>query len=112
MAKDKKNRKSSRHFNLEKPVERVFEIEKDVDLIDVAPTKPEASKPQLATPIAPSKGLENVKKPSSSPKVEDTKMPKEATSSYNSIICPFSGRSTLSSSYQRLIATFLFACLI
>jgi len=84
MAKDKKNRKSSRHFNLEKPVGRVFEIEKDIDLVDVAPTKPEASKPQPATPIAPSKGPENVKKPSSSPKVEETKKPEETTSSYNS----------------------------
>ena len=79
MAEDKKNRKSSRHFNLEKPVERVFEIEKDVDLIDVAPTKPEASKPQPASPIAPVKGPENVKKPSDTPKVEEVKKTGETT---------------------------------
>lgn len=77
MAEDKKNRKSSRHFNLEKPVERVFEIEKDVDLIDVASTKPEASKPQPAVPIAPVKGPENVKKPSDAPKVEEVKKPED-----------------------------------
>ena len=83
MAEDKKNRKSSRHFNLEKPVERVFEIEKDVDLIDVAPSKPEASKPQPAAPIAPVKGLENVKKPSDAPKVEEVKKPEENSIPYN-----------------------------
>lgn len=77
MAEDKKKRKSSRHFNLEKPVERVFEIEKDVDLIDVTPTKPEAGKSQQAVPIAPVKGPENVKKPSDTPKVEEVKKPED-----------------------------------
>ena len=40
MAEDKKNRKSSRHFNLEKPVERSFVIEKDADILAATPTKP------------------------------------------------------------------------
>ena len=79
MAEDKKKRKSSRHFNLEKPVERFFEIEKDVDLIDVAPNKPGTSKSPLVAPIAPVKGPENVKKPSDTIKVDAVKNTEGAT---------------------------------
>jgi len=77
MAEDKKKRKSDRHFNLEKPIERFFEIEKDVDSIDVTPTQPEASKPQSAEPIAPIKGSENIQKQSDTPKVEEAKKPED-----------------------------------
>lgn len=63
MAENKKNRKSSRHFNLEKPVERSFVIEKDADILAATPTKPE-DKTQPAAPIAPIKKQEDVKNPS------------------------------------------------
>lgn len=75
MAEDKKNRKSSRHFNLEKPIERHFEIEKDADILAATPTKSEDNKPQPAAPIAPVKKQEDVKKPSVTPKAEDVKKP-------------------------------------
>lgn len=45
MAENKANRKSKRNFSLEKPVERRFDIEKDVDAVPEAPTKPAPVKP-------------------------------------------------------------------
>ena len=62
MSEKKKNRKSSRHFNLEKPVERHFEIEKDADIQEVAPIKPEGNKPQLSIPTTPEKKQEDIEK--------------------------------------------------
>ena len=41
MAEEKKNRKSSRHFNLEKPVDRSFEIEKDAEEVNLEELKKE-----------------------------------------------------------------------
>ena len=84
MADNKKKRKSDRHFNLAKPVERSFEIEKDVDMIDVAPTKPELNKPQPAVPIAPEKGQETVKEPSDAPKVKEVMKPEKIKQTFES----------------------------
>ena len=75
MADNKKNRKSNRHFNLEKYVERSFEIEKDVEMMDAAPTKPKADKQQPVAPIAPSKESKNLKKPFDAHKVDDVRRP-------------------------------------
>ena len=41
MAENKKNRKSNRHFNLEKPVGRSFEIEKDAEEVNLEELKKE-----------------------------------------------------------------------
>lgn len=49
MAENNNNRKSKRNFSLEKPVERRFDIEKEVDAVPVAPAKPAGAKP--TTPI-------------------------------------------------------------
>lgn len=101
MAENKKNRKSNRHFNLEKYVVRSFEIEKDVEVMDATPTKPKADKQQPVAPLAPSKESKNLKKPfdahkvddvrrpnnkkpSDSPNVKDVKESEQPTSSYNS----------------------------
>lgn len=78
MAEDKKNRKSSRHFNLEKPVERSFEIEKDADILVEAPAKPK-NKPQPAAPTDSTKKSGDIKKPSDTPKMDNTKKPEEET---------------------------------
>ncbi len=45
MADNNNNRKSKRNFSLEKPVERRFDIEKEVDVTPVAPSKTAPSKP-------------------------------------------------------------------
>ena len=76
MAENKKNRKSNRHFNLEKYVVRSFVIEKDADILEAVPTKSELNKQKpVVPPIAPVKKPENIKMPSNAPKVEDVKKP-------------------------------------
>lgn len=95
MAEINKNRKSDRHFNLEKYVVRSFVIEKDADILEAVPTKSELNKQKpVVPPIAPVKKpdnapkVEDVKKPedkkkaSGSPKVEDVKKPEEAPAPY------------------------------
>ena len=76
MAEKNKNRKSDRHFNLEKYVVRSFVIEKDADILEAVPTKSELNKQKpVVPPIAPVKKPENIKMPSNAPKVEDVKKP-------------------------------------
>lgn len=76
MADKNKNRKSDRHFNLEKYVVHSFVIEKDADILEAVPTKSEPNKQKpVVPPIAPVKKPENIKMPSNASKVEDVKKP-------------------------------------
>lgn len=68
MADNNNKRKSRRNFSLEKPVERRFDIEKDVDVAPVAPAKPVPVKPGTGAQQKPDG---NPQKPASKPQGKD-----------------------------------------
>lgn len=55
MAENNNKRKSKRNFSLEKPVERRFDIEKEVEVVSNTPAKPDTEKqgPTKVPPIPP-----------------------------------------------------------